>query len=221
MKFEQVFVLQLNKVEKNKKDFYRELMQIRLNFDPDHHKSIEYEESGGFQWIPLEPNHSKFARSQQARRQDSVTGGAEINFGGHEKFILCEFERGTGAREIYPSLDQINKVRSKTSKGFSGRNRKFKRFFRPKSEIQAVFPAKNTCSPKKKKKKGLHSKNVTKSGVSPQKTLIWILIFAPEATSLLISSGHSPRLGGTIFVWGGTAAVCSPVAPGLVVRNLQ
>ena len=48
MKFELVFVLQLSKVEKTKKDFYRELMQIRLNFDPDHHKSIEYEESRGF-----------------------------------------------------------------------------------------------------------------------------------------------------------------------------
>ena len=32
----------------------------------------------------------------QAQRQDSVTGGAEINFGWHEKFILCEFD---GARE--------------------------------------------------------------------------------------------------------------------------
>ena len=53
--------------------------------------------------------------------------------GGHEKFILCEFERGTGALEIHPSLDEMNKVRSKKSKGFSGRNRKFKRFFRPKT----------------------------------------------------------------------------------------
>ena len=67
--------------------------------------------------------------------------------GGHEKFILCEFERGTGAREIYPSLDQINKMRSKKSKGFSGQNRKFKRFFRPKAgdlqtkkQKKKVFP---------------------------------------------------------------------------------
>ena len=106
----------------------------------------------------------------QARRQDSVTGGTEINFGGHEKFILCEFERGTGAREIYLSLDQINKVRSKKSKGFSGQNRKFKRFVWPKTgDLQ--------------KKKGLHPKNVTKSGVSPQKTLIWTSICAPEAPS--------------------------------------
>ena len=60
-------------------------------------------------------------------------GGAKINFGGHEKFILCEFERGTGAREIHPSLDEMNQARSEKSKGFSGRNRKFKRFFRPKT----------------------------------------------------------------------------------------
>ena len=31
----------------------------------------------------------------QARRQDSVTGGAEINFGGAREVYLCEFERGT------------------------------------------------------------------------------------------------------------------------------
>ena len=67
MKFELVFVLQLSKVEKTKKDFYRELMQIWLNFDPDHHKSIKYKESRGFQWILLEPNHSKLASRPGAR----------------------------------------------------------------------------------------------------------------------------------------------------------
>ena len=30
---------------------------------------------------------------RQARRQDSVTGGAEINYGGHEKFILVWIKR--------------------------------------------------------------------------------------------------------------------------------
>ena len=79
-----------------------------------------------------------------------------IGGGGREKFILCE--RGTGARKIYPSLDQINKVRSKDSKGFFGRNWNFKRFFRPKTgDLQ--------------KKKGLHPKNVMKFGVSPQKNV--------------------------------------------------
>ena len=61
----------------------------------------------------------------QARRHDSVTKAREV--------YLCEFERGTGEREIYPSLDQMNKENTKDSKGFSGRNREFKRFFRMKT----------------------------------------------------------------------------------------
>ena len=106
MKFELVFVLQLSKVEKTKKDFYRELMQIRLNFDPDHHKSIEYEELRGFQWILLEPNHLKFARSQQARRQDSVTGGGGGG-GGRNKFwvgtriLFCVNSKGARGHEKF------------------------------------------------------------------------------------------------------------------------
>ena len=54
-----------------------------------------------------------------------------------------------------------------------------------------------------------------KSGVSPQKlrkyrwqTPIWASICTPVAPSLLISSGHSPRLGGsTTFVWGAQAVI--------------
>ena len=49
-----------------------------------------------------------------------------------------------------------------------------------------------------------------KSGVSPQKfqkyrwrTPIWASICTPVAPSLLISSGHSPRLGGTSSHLGG------------------
>ena len=92
--------------------------------------------------------------ANQSRRQDSVTGG------GHEKSILCQFERGTGALEIYSSPDQINKVRSKKSKRFSGRIRKFKRFFRPKTDdlqkkrsslkLQGIFRPKTGDLPKKK-----------------------------------------------------------------------
>ena len=55
----------------------------------------------------------------QTWRQNSVAGGrAKINFGGAREVYLCEFERGTGAREIYPSLDEINKVKTKNSEGF-------------------------------------------------------------------------------------------------------
>ena len=92
----------------------------------------------------------------QVRRQDSVTGGAEINFGGARKVYLCEFERGT--RNL--SQSQLNE---------QGEDQRFKGIFRPRSGIQAVFPAENRRSPKKLKKKGLHPKTVMKSGVSSQK----------------------------------------------------
>ena len=78
----------------------------------------------------------------QARRQDSVTGGAEINFGGAREVCLCEFERGTGNLSQSGSNKQGEDQRIK---GISGRNRKFKQFFRPKTgDLQ-----------KKKKEKGL------------------------------------------------------------------
>ena len=53
-------------------------------------------------------------------------------------------------------------------------------------------------------------------------------ICTPVASSLLISAGHSPPLGGTIFVWGGTSShlgghspgMPPPVAPGLYRGSL-
>ena len=42
-----------------------------------------------------------------------MTGGAEINFGGAREVYLCEFERDMGAREIYSSVDQTKKVKTK------------------------------------------------------------------------------------------------------------
>ena len=47
-----------------------------------------------------------------------MIGGAEINSGGAREVYLCEFERGTGSREIYPSLDQMNKVKTKIQRDF-------------------------------------------------------------------------------------------------------
>ena len=50
-----------------------------------------------------------------------------------------------------------------------------------------------------------------KSNVSPQKTPIWASICIPVAPILLISLGHSPRLGGgTIFVWGAQPRYAPP-----------
>ena len=151
----------------------------------------------------------------QARRQDSVTGGAEINFGGAREVYLREFEKGTGAREIYPSLDQMNEVKTKDSKRFSGRNQEFKRFFRPK-----------TGNLQKKRKESLHPKNVMKSGVKPKKlrkyrwqTPIWASICTPVAASLLISSGHSSRLGGHNFRLGGHKQSFGGHGPGMPLRG--
>ena len=59
--------------------------------------------------LPISRNSSDL----QVQRQDSVTGGTEINFGGAQKVYLCEFKRDTGARKIYSSVDQTNKVKTK------------------------------------------------------------------------------------------------------------
>ena len=85
------------------------------------------------------------------------------------------------------------------------------------------------------KKKGLHSKYVVKSGVGLQKlrnyrwqTPIGASICTPVAASLLISSGHSPRLGGHNFrlgrhkqSFGGHGPEMPPVAPGLPSRQAK
>ena len=103
-------------------------------------------------------------------RIDDWGGGGRNKFWGAREVYLCEFERETQAREIYPSLDQMNKVKIKKKKvfteiqrdflveirnstGFSGRKQviskkkrpslKFRGIFWPESEIQTVFPAKN------------------------------------------------------------------------------
>ena len=49
---------------------------------------------------------------RQAWRQDSVTAGGRSKFWGAREVYLCEFERGTGARKIYSSVDQTNKVKT-------------------------------------------------------------------------------------------------------------
>ena len=100
-------------------------------------KSIFFDENSNcMPSSPCEPNELKFGMwSSQARRQDSVTGGgeAEINFGGHEKLILCEFERGHGGTR--------NLSQSGSNK--QGEEQKVNGIFLPKWEIQTVFPAKN------------------------------------------------------------------------------
>ena len=135
-----------------------------------------------------------------------------------------------GAREIYPSLDEINKVRSKKSKGFSCQNRKLKRFFRQKTgdlqknkvftEIAKDFPAEIANSSGFSGRKQVISKK--KRSPSQKRHKIWCqstkntnLDLDLHSPSLLISSGHSPRLGGIIFVWGGTSSQLGGHGPGM------
>ena len=166
-------------------------------------------------------------RGTPARRQDSVTGWAEINFRGALVVYFCEFEKGTGAREIYPSLDRKNKVKTK-KKVFTEIQRDFP------AEIRiwnGLFGQKQVTSEKKK---------VFIPKILCQTTKIKIFLWSSKEISVAFItfgldlhsccsepvnfSEHSPRLGGTIFVWGvqaliwgGTAPECPPVAPTLVV----
>ena len=66
---------------------------------------------------------------EQARRQDSVTGGRNKFWGAREVY-LCEFERGT--RNL-----------SQSGSNEQGEDERLKGIFQPKSEIQAIFTAEN------------------------------------------------------------------------------
>ena len=79
-----------------------------------------------------------------------MTRGAEINFEGAREICLCEFKRCTGAREIYPSLDQMNKMKTKIQMDFPAEIRNPNVFSGRKQviskkkvliEIQRDFPA--------------------------------------------------------------------------------
>ena len=76
------------------------------------HKKSEAKDST-YEERPSRGQGQECSRPRQARRQDGVTVGAEINFRGAREVDLCEIERGTGAREIYSSVDQTNKVKTK------------------------------------------------------------------------------------------------------------
>ena len=135
--------------------------------------------------------------------------------GGHEIFILCEFEKGTGAREIHRSLDQINKVRSKNSE-----------IFRPKSEIQVVFPAeignssgfsgRNQVISEKKKRSSFQKRHKIRCKSTKNTNLdLDLRSRSPEHVNFFgaqSSLGEAQfSFGGAQAVsWGGTAPVCPP-----------
>ena len=75
----------------------------------------------------------KVAALVQARRQNSVTGGAEINFGGARAVYFVRIREGHGGTR---NLSQSGSIEQ-------GEKQRIKGIFRPKSQIQAVFPAEN------------------------------------------------------------------------------
>ena len=91
-----------------------------------------------------------------------------------------------------------------------GEVQKFKGIFWPKLEFQVIFPAENRWSPKKRSSSQKLHKNLCKS--TKNTNLGLDLRF--KALSLFISWGLSPRLGGTIFVWGAQAVSWGGTAPG-------
>ena len=130
-----------------------------------------------------------------------------------------------------------------------GVNQRFKGIFRPQSEVQAVFPAENRWSPKKKKIR-LHWNCKGFFGqIRKFKRFFWlktgdlqkkkrcssqkrhdIRCQSTKNTNLgldLYSSSPEPvnffgaqsSFGGAQF-WGGTAPVCPPVAPGLICYSI-
>ena len=165
-----------------------------------------------------------------------MTGGAEINFGGAGEVYFCEFERSTGAREIYPSLVQTNKVKTKFM-GFSGRkqviSKKKRKFF---TEIQWDFPAEirnlNGFSSRKQvisKKKGPYPENPVSDHENYENTVAYtnfgidLHSSCPEPVNFF--GAQSSLGGGTRTHLGGHGRGMPPVAPGLIgevpVWNLE
>ena len=149
----------------------------------------------------------------QARRQDSVTGGAEMNFGRHEKFI-CVNSRGAQGHEKFISVwIKWTRWRSKiqrefpakiaNSSGFSGREqvifkKKKKRVFIPKMSWNPV---------------SVHKKHENNSGKHQ-----FGLRFALSSLEPINFFGAQSSLGRAQFsfggaqavIWGETAPICPP-----------
>ena len=111
----------------------------------------------------------------QGRRQLREIGGAKLKSGGQswkpalnltQTFIIPELDWGEVSVKIRWSQKKKKKSSSPKSKGF----------FRPKSQIQTVFPAKNRWSPKKKVFAGIRrlflAEITNSNGFSGQKQVI-------------------------------------------------
>ena len=138
----------------------------------------------------------------------------------------------------------MNKVRSKKPKGFSGRNRKFKRFFQPKTDdlqkkkvftaitrdVSAEIANSSVFSGRKQvisKKKRTSSQKCHKIWCqSTKNTNVDLDLRCRSPNPVNFFGAQSSLGGGTIFVWGGTSSQLGghgpgmpPVAPGLKIGS--
>ena len=90
-----------------------------------------------------------------------MTGGGRNKFWGGTRSLFIYIREGTVAREIYYSVDQMNKVKTK-KKVF---NSKISTNSSYRLKILAIF---HELFREDQRKKGLRPKTFIKSGVSPQ-----------------------------------------------------
>ena len=143
--------------------------------------------------------------------------GGRYKFGkGHEKVINVN---SGGAREIYSSVDQTNKVKTKkkifsskisTNSGYRLKILAMFHEFLSEDQKQKVFVPKVLWKPVQ-----VHKNNKNTGG----KHQFSASICTPVAPSLLISSGHSPRLGRHNFRLGGHKQSFGGHGPGIPLRG--
>ena len=144
-----------------------------------------------------------------------MTRGAEINFWGAREVYLCEFERGTLAREIYSSVDQTNKVKTK-KKGLQFKN--FHKFWLSSqnscdfSRILLVKTKKKSSS-QKFYEIWCDSTKITKIRAVNTNLGVSGLDLHSNSQEPVNFFGAQSSLGGTIFVWVGTSCHLGGMAP--------
>ena len=103
---------------------------------------------------------------------------------------------------------------TKNLEGFSVYKSEIETFLRPKTRGD-LQKNKTVISKKTKQKKKVFTEIVRNfPAENRSQTLIWASICTPVAPSLLISSGHSPRLGGHSFHLGGHSPEMPPGGAG-------
>ena len=158
-------------------------------------------------------------------------GGAEINLGGHEKFIYVN-ARGQGARKVYSSVDQTKKVKTK-KKVF---NTKISTNSGCRLKILAIFH--ELLSEEQKKKKKVFVPKLLWNSVWVHKNYAETVLMLANSRAVNTILGvlgldlHSSSplaclfLRGPVLAWGaqfsfgGHGPGMPPVAPGLPLSPL-